>query len=149
MNRRSKQAAVCAAVVGSLAVLAGCTIDFDHFVADADATAADAASGADATARDGALLDGGTEASRSDGSLVDAGSVSCPVSNCLGQAGACGTTCGQQDQACARLCTTQICTQNCTSAQQSCLGRCASTCITCEQDAGCSAAGACFDASRP
>jgi hypothetical protein len=113
-----------------------------------DAARGDAASG-DAAAPDTASGDAPSRDAPADAPAPrDGGSPCSAPPSCFQQATSCGSTCGQSYQQCVVVCGGQLCRQNCLSTEQSCLGRCATTCIGCTQDAGCAASSQCLDASH-
>jgi hypothetical protein len=93
----------------------------------------------------------GRDAAPADASATDqqATGPCSPPASCFQQASTCGMACRQTYAACARRCgdADVMCIQVCTNTRQGCLGRCASSCIGCTQDAGCTAANTCLDAT--
>jgi hypothetical protein len=151
---RGRVLRIRALLVAAAAPLVACSLDFDRYdpagagsIADAsvDASAGDSAPSSDASP-DAAPGDGGADAEGD----VDGGGGPCEaVPGCLDQASTCGTACGVDHQACAQDCDAQLCTDMCMSAEQSCLGRCLSSCIACASDAGCPAETQCLDSAVP
>jgi hypothetical protein len=137
--------------------LVACALNFDVYNpvdASLEGSTADAWSeggpSLDAPA-DGARMDATVDAALTDASLDRDGGSSCTAPGaCFQEASTCGAMCGQVYQRCVRPCdASPACTAPCTSAQQSCLGKCATTCIGCTQEAGCVASNSCLDAAHP
>jgi hypothetical protein len=162
------------ATVALAAVLASCTLDFDHFDpvgADGSAPRADVGLVEDAafadepqpSAGDDALAEaatpdsGATEPTDGDAQGGDAGAADAadaadactPSSSCLTTAGACAMTCAQQEQQCASRCGGNNCRSTCTRTETTCTTQCSATCATCTQSAGCRSTAACTTAAKP
>jgi hypothetical protein len=147
--------------VALAAVLASCTLDFDHFDpvgADGSAPRADVgpedAAFADEpqpSAGDDALAEAATpdtgETGPTDGDAqagdadaaeaADAADACTPSSSCLTTAGTCAMTCAQQEQQCASRCGGSNCRSTCTRTETTCTTQCSATCASCTQSAGC------------
>jgi hypothetical protein len=145
---------IVAAVVLSSAVgsTVACTLDFDRYQ---PVDAAAEVSTDDASADIRSTPEASSDAARADAGSPDAAPVvdsgpCTPPAGCFQQATSCGAICGQDFQKCTRTCEAgQGCTQTCTSSEQSCLGKCAASCIACTQDAGCTSSSGCLNATHP
>lgn len=141
------------AIAMGTVVLAGCTLDFDRY----NPTDLDAGVGADDSslvvmpdrtvvglppdANDGADADAATG--------MDVASPCAMPGDCFPQATSCGSMCGRTYMSCMNACMDQGCMQKCTNMEQSCLGSCASVCLACAKDAGCSMSMGCVAAAHP
>jgi hypothetical protein len=145
---RAGPLALAAVAFAAVSGLAACTLGFNRFEPSVDASA-DGASG-DARADGGAGVD-----ARTDGDAgvddVDAGQPladGCTgAAQCVGEAGACGSGCGQVSQQCQMQCPNKPCRDGCISAEQTCRSGCAGACTTCALAEGCAAQTACQDAA--
>jgi hypothetical protein len=154
------------AVLGWVALglpCSGCTLDFDRY--DPTDASSDVVTGGDGAALDSAAsppqdssshdatIDVIADAPGAAEASADQGTGPCMASpDCLTQAGSCGVTCGQLYQSCLQDCDAQPCSDVCRSNEQSCLGKCVSSCIACATDAGCMNSGAstaCLNDSHP
>jgi hypothetical protein len=141
---------------------AGCALDFDRYdPTDASAAAVTGADGAttdaamppsgDAGAHDATIDDATADAAEA--ASADQGTGPCMASpDCLTQAGSCGVACGQVNSTCLQGCDAQTCSDGCRQGEQSCLGKCISSCLACQTDAGCTNSGtsaACLNDSHP
>ena len=152
---KGRSSVPCALAMG-IALLPGCTLDFDRYdpkVQDQDQDAAGAVG-------DDSMGDGYTDQTTqvpapdaNDGPGSDASAdatSSCAMpGNCLPEATSCGSTCGRSYQTCINNCGDPGCMQKCTNTEQSCLGNCVSVCIACAKDAGCSTSNSCVTSAHP
>jgi hypothetical protein len=156
--RRRVQIIFAVALSPGIAAFVACSLDFNRYDpvgAGADVSTADTST-ADASSDVGSTPEPSPEAARADaGPAVDAAadrdSGPCtPPAGCFQQATSCGGVCGQDYQKCTRPCEAgPSCTPACRSTEQSCLGVCATSCIACTQDAGCTASSGCLNATHP
>ena len=102
------------------------------------------------------LEDGGDEASIDDAGAdvfeaapndaLDDPSCS-PALGCLADAGVCGSSCGVTLNNCLAPCKTQMCKDQCASANTACRNNCAATCYACTVSASCPDQAGCAAAS--
>ena len=156
MSARRRALTAAVALAGALAGLGACSLDFDRFdptdAASSPETSVDAPSDATVTPESAAPSDGGppeATADTSDASEAREGGACTPPPGCISEAMTCGSSCGQDFDACAQVCDAQTCVTSCRTPEQSCLGRCISACITCTTDGGCPASNACLAAAQP
>ena len=140
-----------AALLGLCGPTLACTLDFDRYSsgdgsADGAPPPADAAPPPPDTSIDGPV-DSGT-VPPADAPVAD-GPCSLPPA-CLTAAMTCAATCKQHQQQCVTGCMDATpCEQMCTETEQSCAGKCVSTCLACGADAGCSSQTECLNSGTP
>jgi hypothetical protein len=126
--------------------LGACTLDFDRYdPADGNASLQDGGSNVGTGESDDSGVDFTDDAwdNRGDGSTC------ATTTTCYDQATSCGALCGQSHDTCVKAClASPLCVLGCTGTEQSCLGKCASSCVSCTRGDTCGASSGCLDAAH-